>query len=172
MAGGDIGAPRQARHGGGGHKAKRRLNVRIDMTPMVDVVMLLITFFMLTTVFNTPQTMEINLPPDEAATVEVAESNLLTLRVDKAGRIFWNMGMEKPQPVEFARLRPLLVERLAANPKLITLVKVDRESAYKTMVDVMDELNLASITRFSLAPFRDFDRELLAAAAPAPEGQG
>lgn len=172
MAGGDIGTPRQARHGGGGHKAKRRLNVRIDMTPMVDVVMLLITFFMLTTVFNTPQTMEINLPPDEDATVEVAESNLLTLRVDKAGRVFWNLGIEKPQPVEFAHLRPLLIERLAANPKLITLVKVDRESTYKTMVDVMDELNLANITRFSLAPFRDFDRELLAAVATSPEGQG
>jgi biopolymer transport protein ExbD len=172
MAGADLGAPRSAARGGKKHRAKKRMSVRLDMTPMVDVVMLLITFFMLTTVFNTPQTMEINLPPDEDATVEVAESNLLTLRVDKAGRIYWNMGVEKPQQVEFARLRPLLVERLAANPKLITLVKVDRESAYKTMVDVMDELNLASITRFSLAPFRDFDRELLAAAAPAPEGQG
>ena len=163
MAGGDLGAPRQARHGGGAHKAKRRLNVRIDMTPMVDVVMLLITFFMLTTVFNTPQTMEINLPPDEA-TVEVAESSLLTLRVAEGGGLWWNLGVDRPRPVEFARLRPLLVERLAANSRLITLVKVDRRSSYKAMVDVMDELNLANITRFSLAPFRDFDRQLLAGA--------
>ena len=161
MAGGDLGAPRKARHGGGAHKARRRLNVRIDMTPMVDVVMLLITFFMLTTVFNTPQTMEINLPPDEKATVEVAESNLLTLRVDAGGGLWWNLGVEQPQALEFARLRPLLVSRLAANPKLITLVKVDRRSSYKKMVDVMDELNLASITRFSLSPLKDFDRELI-----------
>lgn len=166
MAGGDLGAPRQARHGGGAHQPKRRLNVRIDMTPMVDVVMLLITFFMLTTVFNTPQTMEINLPPDEA-TVEVAESNLLTLRVTEGGSLWWNLGVEKPRPVEFARLRPLLAERLAANSRLITLVKVDRRSSYKTMVDVMDELNLANITRFSLAPFKDYDRQLVdGAGAP------
>jgi len=58
----------------------------------------------------------------------------------------------------------MLVERLAANPDLITLVKVDRESSFKAMVDVMDELNLANIVRFSLAPFRDFDRELIESA--------
>lgn len=164
MAGGDVGAPRQSRGGKKLHKTKRRLNVRIDMTPMVDVVMLLITFFMLTTVFNRPQTMEINLPPDDAK-VEVAESNLLTVRVATGDRIFWNLGVEPPQPVPFSGLRPLLAGRLAANPSLITLVKVDRASTYAAMVDVMDELNLANITRFSLAPFQDFDRELIAAAA-------
>jgi len=163
MAGGDLGAPRQARHGGKLHQTKRRLLVRNDMTPMVDVVMLLITFFMLTTVFNTPQTMEINIPPEDAA-VEVAESNLLTLRVGTGDRLFWNLGVEPPQPVAFAQLRAMLVERLAANPDLITLVKVDRESSFKAMVDVMDELNLANIVRFSLAPFRDFDRELIESA--------
>lgn len=161
MAGGDVGAPRQARHGNKLHKVKRRLAVRIDMTPMVDVVMLLITFFMLTTVFNRPQTMEINMPPDDAK-VEVAESNLLTVRVAAGDRIFWNLGVEPPRAVPSADFRRLLVERLAANPSLITLVKVDRTSTYAAMVDVMDELNLANITRFSLAPFQDFDRALVA----------
>jgi biopolymer transport protein ExbD len=132
---------------------------------MVDVVMLLITFFMLTTVFTRPQTMEINMP-QEGATVEVAESNLLTLRVASPERVYWNLGVEPPQAVEPGRLRPLLEQRLSANPNLITLVKVDRQSSYKSMVDVMDELNLANITRFSLAPFQDFDRELIQSAAP------
>ena len=164
MAGSDVGAPRQARHGNKLHKAKRRLSVRIDMTPMVDVVMLLITFFMLTTVFARPQTMEINMPPDDTP-VEVAESNLLTLRVTKAEQVFWNLGVEPPQPVEFAKLRALLADKLAANPNLVTLVKVDRESTYEAMVDVMDELNLANISRFSLAPYKDFDRQLVEEAA-------
>src|SRR5262245_31066537 len=161
MGGADIGSPRSARrHGKALHKAKRRLSVRIDMTPMVDVVMLLITFFMLTTVFARPQTMEINMPTDDSK-VEVAESNLLTLRVAVGDRLFWNLGVEAPQPVPFAELRQLLTTHLARNPNLITLVKVDRESTYESMVDVMDELNLASITRFSLAPFQDFDRQLI-----------
>ena len=92
---------------------------------------------------------------------------MLTLRVSHGDKIFWNIGVEPPRSLEFAELRPFLLREIAANPKLITLVKVDRASSYKSMVDVMDELNLASISRFSLAPFKDFDRDLVdAAAAP------
>ncbi len=162
MAGADVAAPqKQARKKGKKHKTKKRVPVRIDMTPMVDVVMLLITFFMLTTVFNTPQTMEINLPPDSNVKVEVAESSLLTIRCTEDGTIYWNMGIETPQMIEFKDLRPLLVEKLRANPKLITLVKVERNGTYEMMVNIMDELNLANITRFSIAPFKDIDRQMI-----------
>jgi biopolymer transport protein ExbD len=160
MAAVETGAPRSHGKVAKKHKRKRRLSIRIDMTPMVDVAFLLLTFFMLTTVFSKPQTMEINLPPDETK-VEVAESNLLTLRVAADGGIFWNMGTELPKKIAFAELRPLLLERSRANPKLITLVKVDREGTYTMMVDIMDELNLANITRFSLAPMLPADKDLL-----------
>jgi hypothetical protein len=59
----------------------KRIGVKIDMTPMVDVAFLLLIFFMCTTVFRKPQALEINLPPDPNAKVEIAESNVLTLRV-------------------------------------------------------------------------------------------
>lgn len=146
------------------HKKKRRVGIRIDMTPMVDIAFLLLTFFMLTSVFSRPQTMEINLPPEES-TVEVAESNLLTLRVDSTGAIFWNMGIEPPKKVEFKDLRKLLIEKSKANPKLITLLKVHRDGTYNMMVDIMDELNLAEITRFSLAPLTPIDMRLLQKAS-------
>jgi biopolymer transport protein ExbD len=146
------------------HK-KKRIGIHIDMTPMVDIAFLLLTFFMLTTVFSKPQTMELNLPPDEKVTVEVAESSLLTLRIDKDGKIFWNMGTEPLQTLAFTDLRSTLIQRSQANPKLITLVKVDRDANYKMMVDIMDELNLANITRFSLAPMTDKDKQLMDKAA-------
>jgi biopolymer transport protein ExbD len=142
------------------HKKKRRLGIRIDMTPMVDVAFLLLTFFMLTTVFSKPQTMELNMPPSDVP-VQVAESNLLTLRVASDGSIFWNMGVEKPTKIAFAEVRPLLIERRTTNPKLITLVKVDRDGTYEMMVNLMDELNLADITRFSLAPLTPSERTML-----------
>lgn len=144
----------------GKKKKKRRLGVKIDNTPMVDVAFLLLTFFMLTTTMNRPQTMEINLPPSET-TVEVAESNLLTLRVKEDGGIYWNMAVEKPVKVEYKDLRSLMVRQAQSNPKLITLIKVDRKGKYHMMVDVMDELNLANITRFSLAPMGDADKKIL-----------
>lgn len=142
------------------HKKMRRLGVRIDMTPMVDVAFLLLTFFMLTTSMNRPQTMEINLPP-EKTTVEVAESNVLTLRVKEDGSIYWNIANESPQKVETKNFRSLMAEKNQQNPKLITLIKVDRKGKYHYMVDIMDDLNLANITRFSLAPMLDADKAIL-----------
>ena len=144
----------------GKKKKKRRIGVKIDNTPMVDVAFLLLTFFMLTTTMNRPQTMEINLPPEKAS-VEVAESNLLTLRVKENGSIYWNIAQEKPVIVEYKDLRSLMVQKSQQNPKLITLIKVDRKGKYHMMVDIMDELNLANITRFSLAPMQDADKKIL-----------
>jgi biopolymer transport protein ExbD len=164
MAGADVA---ESKSHSKGKKKKKRAGVRIDMTPMVDVAMLLLTFFMLTTVFNKPQTMELNLPPDETVKVEVAASTLLTIRVAPDMQIYWNMGNEPTalKKITFKELRPLMIERLRGIPKLITLVQIDREAKYNDMVDIIDELNLANITRFSIAPLKDADKKLIARVA-------
>ena len=100
------------------------------------------------------------MPPKEVE-VEVAESNLLTLRVVADGNIYWNMGIEPPQAVAFKDLRKLLESFNEANPKLVTLIKVDRKSKYFNMVDVMDELQLARVNRFSLAELKQGDFKAL-----------
>ncbi len=142
-------------------KKTKRVSVKIDMTPMVDVAFLLLTFFVLTSTLNKPQTMEINLPPDSKTTVEVGESSLLTLRVSKDFKIYWNIGNEKPQTINFKELRRFLEERLIANPKLVTLLKIDKKAKYINMVDIMDELNMANVTRFSLSPMEDGDLKII-----------
>jgi biopolymer transport protein ExbD len=162
--GGDIGGHEPRKHGKVKKRKRiRRVGIRIDMTPLVDIAFLLLTFFMLTTSMSRPQTMEINLPPEDVK-VEIAESNLLTLRVNEKGLIFWSIGIEAPKKIEFKDLRDFLKEQAAAKPKLVTLVKVDRLGRYDMMVNLMDELNLASITRFSLAPMLVQDKELVVKA--------
>ncbi len=161
MAGADVAGP-QPRQKGKKRKKGRRLGIRIDMTPLVDVAFLLLTFFMLTTSMSRPQTMEINLPPDDKVKVEIAESNLLTLRVNEKGEIFFNVGIEKPAKVENKNLRSFLSERVATNPKLVVLLKIAREGKYSMMVDIIDEFGLAKISRFSIAPMEDADKALLA----------
>jgi biopolymer transport protein ExbD len=158
MAGGGEALAKPERRKGKKRRRMKRLGVRIDMTPMVDIAFLLLTFFMLTTVFSAPQTMEIALPPQNVQ-IEVAESNLLTLRVMEDGGIWWNIGVEAPQKVEFKDLHKLLVDRNAENPRLINVVKVDRKAKYHDMVDIMDELQLSNVGRFSLAPMTDADRK-------------
>jgi biopolymer transport protein ExbD len=164
MAGGGGGGPEPRSHGKKKRKKGRRMGIRIDMTPLVDVAFLLLTFFMLTTSMVRPQTMEINLPPDPEAKVEMAESNLLTLRVDENSAFFVVMGnpdLNVPEKKQFADLRNYFRDK-SSNPKLTVLVRIDRKCKYSTMVNIMDELNLANISRFSLAPLLDKDRAMLA----------
>src|SRR5579883_2581371 len=148
-------------------KKHARLGVRLDMTPMVDVAFLLLTFFMLTTTLLTPQVMEITMPPDSKVPVQIAESNLLTLRIRKDLTVFWNMGSEPPQKVAEKDVPGILKQHLQVNPKLSTLIKIDRDAKYQTLVNMIDALNLTQAQlgqtekRFSLVAMDDKDHELV-----------
>lgn len=154
--------------GRGKGKKKARIGLRMDMTPMVDVAFLLLTFFMLSTTLTTPQVMEITLPPDSKVDVQIAESNLLTLRVLPDKTVFWNMGNETPVRISQDKLNELLTQHLKANPKLATLIKIDRSAHYQALVDFIDELNIVqgglgqTERRFSLLPMDDADHKAIA----------
>jgi biopolymer transport protein ExbD len=155
--------------GGRGKKGgKKRMGVHMDMTPMVDVAFLLLTFFMLSTTLTTPQVMEISLPPDSKIKIEMSEKNLLTLRV-KEDAIFWNIGNEPPKKIQPAGLKNILLSNLKSNPKLATLIKIDRNAKYQRLVDLIDELNLTQLAlgqtekRFSILTMDATDHTAIAA---------
>ncbi len=159
MAGVAEGAETHAK-GKGARRGSKRISIRLDMTPMVDIAFLLLIFFMVTTVFLAPQTMEINLPPSEQK-VDVAESNLMTLYVTEDNLVYWSIGRDTPERVEMEEIQSMLLEQNTENPNLITLVKLDRQARYHMMVDMLDELNIGNITRFSVATLTDRDKEVL-----------
>ncbi len=166
MSGADVGGGREGKSKGHKKKkAKKRAGVRVDMTPMVDVAFLLLTFFMLTTVMRKQQTLEINLPPDAKAKVQIAQSNLMTVFVDDRDSIYYASGTDKPQAIQFNGLNNFFLKQLAQNSKLVVLLKFDRKSKYHMMVDVIDQLNLAKLQRFSIAPMTDADKQALAKAS-------
>jgi len=145
--------------GGLRKRTPKRLGVKIDMTPMVDVAFLLLIFFMCTTVFRKPQALEINLPPDPNAKVEIAQSNVMTLRViapadttQDAVRAFWKLGESPFLETKFEDLEKTFAAEGKKNPKLVVLVKIDRAVRYKYMVNLIDQLQFAELNRFSLAP--------------------
>ncbi len=147
----DAPQPRSSgkKKGGVVRRPKRRVGIRIDMTPMVDVAFLLLIFFMVTTVFRTPQALEINLPPDQESQVEVAESKVLTLRVLDTERVYWKRGTDPWARSTVPGLKDVLKPYHNQN-ELIVLVKIDREAKFNNMVDIIDELDVARLTRFSL----------------------
>ena len=140
----------------GGRKKRHRTGIRIDMTPMVDLAFLLLIFFMVTTVFRRPLAMEVNLPEPEAR-VEVPESNVMTIYVDKDETLFMREGRSPLRTIAWADLRPTFESRAAANPNLIVLVKIHRGARYEPMVDMMDTLEDAEMERFSLIPMSERD---------------
>lgn len=139
-------------------RPKRRVSIRIDMTPMVDIAFLLLIFYMVSTVFAMPQAMEINLPPkeEEETQIEIAESNLLTLRVDSESRYWWNL--KNPTPENLPKLIPsdtpgvyvfnsdslrgLLKAQNEANAKLNTLVLIHEDATYADLINILDEIDV------------------------------
>jgi biopolymer transport protein ExbD len=141
-----------------GRRPKRRVGVRIDMTPMVDVAFLLLIFFMVTTVFRTPKALEINLPPKQDVK-EVAESKTMTIRILGDGRLYWKRGAkENPwNRSSVAQVRDVL-KPFAGQNELIMVVKIDREAQFADMVDMLDELHATHLTRFSITPLEDKEK--------------
>ena len=160
----DIEPREQKGKGTGLRRKKRRVSIRLDMTPMVDVAFLLLIFFMVTTVFRQPQAMEMNLPKADA-TVQVAESNVLTLFVSAEENLLYRIGGAKVPlaPTSMKDLHQVFVENAKLNPDLIILVKVNRNAHYEKMVDIMDELEIANMSKFSLIPMTQEEAQLVEA---------
>jgi len=140
-----------------------RQGVRIDMTPLVDVAFLLLTFFMLTTQFKPQEEVTIVLPSSHSD-FKLPESDVMTINIAEDGRIFLGLdsqilrgrlfGKENELKasirVEKGALANLLVQARTANPRLRTVIKGDKGSEYGVTEDVMDILQKTQITRFSL----------------------
>ena len=86
----------------GGKKRGKKLSTRVDFTPMVDLGFLLITFFMLTTSMNKPQTMEINMPDKDVKTEEektkVKASQAVTLLLTKDDKVVYYFIQQNGEP--------------------------------------------------------------------------
>jgi biopolymer transport protein ExbD len=142
---------------------KARIPVKIDMTPMVDVAFLLLTFFMLTTQFRPPEEVQIVLPSSHSA-FKLPESNVMLITISKDSRLF--LGFDSPKlmgrifgeenknrvgvEVQEKDLANLLVQARIANPRLYTVVKGDKDADFGLGEDVMDILQKTNITRFNL----------------------
>jgi len=149
----------------------RRIVPKVDLTAMVDLAFLLITFFMLTTSLSKPVAMDI-VKPDKGVDdprQPLPASRTMTILLGNDNKIGWYMGeaeMAKPAVTNFVEIRNVILRNkeqvakansYAANKTLILIVKPMDGSNYKNFVDIMDEVNLANI---KIAPAIDDDHIL------------
>jgi len=143
-----------------GLRKRKRVGIRIDMTPMVDVAFLLLIFFMVTTVFRRPLAMEVNMP-EPGAKVQVPMSNVMTVYIQEDGSVIYDVGQRGLTTAMWDELREILLLELDYNPDLIVLVKLDRNARYEKMVDILDTLDEAQMPRFSVIPMTDEDKKTI-----------
>src|SRR2546423_9804232 len=104
MAQMDVASGDSGHKKGRGVKKAKKLSTRVDMTPMVDLGFLLITFFIFTTTMSTPNTMRLIMPKDEKNPkdqTEVKESGALTIMLGKGDQVYYYMGQIKPDGSNF-----------------------------------------------------------------------
>jgi biopolymer transport protein ExbD len=156
----------------GRRSSLRKLSPRVDLTAMVDLAFLLITFFMLATTLSKPHMMGVIMPVDTESE-PVPESRTMTLCLGKNNQVLWYLGMpEKPLTaptiVNFGKngLRAAIINTskkilTATGKPLIVIVKPSSHSLYSNLVSTLDELNIASIPSYAIADISSKDIDLL-----------
>jgi len=149
--------------GGGGHKKgpgvkkSKKLSTRVDLTPMVDLGFLLITFFIFTTTMSSPTAMKLNLPKDTDKPDEqnkLKESAALTVMPSKANYIYYYEGLDpsKLQQTDFKKVRDVILDKKRrTDPKdFMVIIKPTQDATYKNTVDMLDEMKIDDVKRFAL----------------------
>ncbi|MBD2767004.1 biopolymer transporter ExbD [Hymenobacter sp. BT664] len=161
-----------ARTSKGGRRRVKKMSTRIDMTPMVDLAFLLLTFFMLTTSFARPYTMELNLPAKPKTEADITH-DALTIILGKGHRVHYFFGLNSPQdrsrpPValrttSFAPdgIRLVVLTWQQEVPSLVVLIKPSADSKYQDMVDILDEMSITKQKKYALVKLTQADLTLL-----------
>ena len=194
----------------GGKKKFKKVAAHVDMTPMVDLMCILITFFMLTTAFTKPKIMEIVLPEkikknENVEPPKIAKSRTLNIILGPDNKIFWYPGIaDDPkdlpplQETDFSAdgIRKVLLERNRAlfrkvsqfNDDVLTgkieiprdsvqsairelkrdddtgpivLIKAYEEAKYANFVDIIDEMSICDIARYTFVDLNWIEEEMV-----------
>jgi len=193
----------------GGKKKAKKFSTHIDMTPMVDLMCLLITFFMLTTAFAKPKAMEITMPEKkddpniEAPKIEAERTINILLSGDD--QIYYYFGVADPKlPLptlvksDYSKdgIRKMLLQRNKIVFKAVTqlrekvikgeevmadstltrkikeikksdkeapiiLIKADEKAKYRNIVDIIDEMAIATVANYAVVDISDLELQMI-----------
>ncbi|WP_144281785.1 ExbD/TolR family protein [Chryseobacterium echinoideorum] len=157
----------------GGKSRQRKKRIGIDMTPMVDLGFLLITFFMFTTNFTKPNVMDLGLPakgPVEPTNV-IGDKNQITFIIGKNNRIFYHQSNEKDieksgltetdyNGIKVAKIISQAYENAPKKEIFTIIVKPTDEANYKNFVDMMDNISLAKKDRYGIADIKNWEKKV------------
>jgi biopolymer transport protein ExbD len=163
---------------GGGHHKKgpgvkkaKKLSTRVDLTPMVDLGFLLITFFIFTTSMSQPTAMKLNLPKDTDKPEEqnkLKESGALTLLLGKDNSVYYYEGQLDPSASNLKsstmkKIRDEIIRKKRSTPvdDFMVVIKPGNESTYKDVVDALDEMTINDVKRYAMVDISPVEEQLV-----------
>ena len=127
-----------------GRKVRVEEDATIDMTPMLDIVFIMLIFFIVTTVFVKEAGVEVN-KPDGTLAVMPKNANIF-IAITEDGKVW----MDKRQ-IDTDRIRANLERLMAEQPSDVIIIQADKKAEHGLVVEVMDQIKLAGIDRISIA---------------------
>ncbi|MDB5207958.1 MAG: biopolymer transporter ExbD [Flavisolibacter sp.] len=178
-SGGDSGHKK-----GPGVKKAKKLSTRVDMTPMVDLGFLLITFFIFTTTMSTPNTTRLIMPKDEKdpeKQTEVKQSGALTILMAKDNNLYYYEGQMEGDGSNFKsstykEIRDVIQKKKkdvmllgrglgynadSTDKDFVVVIKPNSDATYKNTVDILDEMTINNVQRFALIDITDTEMEAI-----------
>lgn len=177
----------------GGKVRSKKQPPHVDLTPMVDLAFLLITFFMLVTTFSKPNVMDLGLPgkPKDNAPkppdTEIKLSNSISIIIGKDNRVFYHQqdqaGLtdQTLQETTFDRegIRKIIQDATARaedKEKFTVIIKPTDDAMYSNFVDILDEMAITKSERYGVTDIKSWEdavyqRKLGGATAPAAPQQ-
>ncbi len=155
--------------GKGGKVRSKKSGGKVDLTAMVDLAFLLITFFMLTTSLNKPQAMDVAMPDknvetDKLTDVDVDEHRSVTLVLGSDDKLVWYQGdvkkpIQEPAVIDYSKdgLRAVLlkmqklVPQQAGGKDMIVVIRPSEKSVTRNIVDALDEMKIVDVKRYMIS---------------------
>jgi len=164
---------------GGGVKKQKKLNTRVDLTPMVDLGFLLITFFMFATTLATPTALKLTMPKedvDEKDQNEMPEDGSFSVLLGKDDRVFYYEGNDPSQlkASDYKDIRDRILDKKkrvraayggsdsADMKNMMVVIKPTDDATNKNVVDMLDEMKINNVRLYAIVKPSDQEKQVVA----------
>jgi len=154
-------------------KKKRRISVRIDMTPMVDIGFLLLIFYMATTQFKPPEARAVELPASHSQ-IELPDKNVINVTVTKYDSIYVdyvekanieiegqmvNTTIRRVRKCDIYNVASEILRARAKNIRALVVIKADKDASFGVMQDIMKSMQENNLQRFLIITEKKIDKK-------------
>lgn len=151
-----------------GIKKSIKHSTRVDLTPMVDLGFLLITFFIFSTTMNQLTALNLSMPKDTINpydSMNVKESGVLTLIPGEGNSVYYYFR-KNPATMKIAtykNIRDIILakKKITDLEDLFVIIKPGHEATYKNVVDILDEMNINDIPRYAMVNISDQENSVI-----------